>query len=448
MQIIRIFVVASLLLFSSFSKADGVRTWINLDGLESAGRYDDIVFTPAMTGFAVNANGQIYRSQNEGQSWSPIFRDQGVYMRAIDFLDNGRTGFVGALRRDKFFRTTDGGNTWINISDRLPGHHSICGLDHIGSKVFAVGNYQLTSAQLFRSTDSGENWELIDLSSLASGLIDVKFLSADMGFIAGTHRTKGAVILKTTDGGTSWAQVYPAANATTYPTKPADILWKLDFVNDRVAYGSVYSATDTQSKVVKTTDGGRTWQTLIVDAAKNWELEGVGFIDENTGWTGGYGAGSLMTTDGGQTWVHRNDGGNFNRLYFIRPGTGFAAGGGIFSLGEDSSRSPASVRPVVAKEYVVPHTTHIKKSAGVCVELDRDTHVTVRTLDKNGGFIDDQGKNNFALAHEPMAKGEHCFDPKKTYKLKDGTYYLQFRTNERIFARKFKLRSNNYLAVK
>lgn len=441
--------LSSIILLGIFTGSNAVaentvvRAWLNMDGLETAGRYDDIVFTPDMTGFAVNANGQIYRSQNQGVSWLPNFRDQGVYMRTIDFLNDGHKGFVGALSRDKFYRTTDSGTTWTNISDKLPGHHSICGLDHFGSKVFAVGNYQMTSAQLFRSNDSGENWELIDLGSLASGLIDVKFLSADVGFIAGTHRQKGAIILKTVDGGTTWSQVYPEPAATTYPTKPSDVMWKLDFVNDRVAYGSVYSSTDTKSKVVKTTDGGRTWQTLIVDENRNWELEGIGFIDENIGWTGGYNAGSLMTMDGGRTWTQRPDGGNFNRLYFIRPDVGFAAGGGIFKLMDgSSSRAPASVRTT----YVKPHTTFIKRNA-VCVDLDRDTHVTVRILNKAGAFIDDLGANKI-LAHEPMKKGEHCFAPQKNYKLKDGTYYIQFRTNERIFAQKFKMKNNNYLTVK
>lgn len=437
----------ALFLIASTAHADSIRSWVNLDNFETAGRYDDIVFTPDMTGFAINANGQIYRSQNQGQTWSPLFRDQGVYMRTIDFLDNNRTGFVGALRRDKFYRTTDGGATWTNISDKLPGHHSICGLDHIGAKVFAVGNYQVTSAQLFRSLDSGENWELINLNSLASGLIDVKFLTPTVGFISGTHSEKGAVILKTTDGGTTWAQVYPAPNATTYPTRASDILWKLDFVNERVGYGSVYSNTDSVTKIVKTTDGGNTWQTIVADASKNWQLEAIGFLDENTGWAGGYGNGTLMTTDGGQTWSTREDGGNLNRIYFIRPDTGFAAGGGIFSLSEGSARSPASVKPAKTN-YVVPHKSVVKNSSGICVELDRDTHVTVRTLDKNGGFIDNKGKNNFALAHAPMTKGEHCFDPKTSYKLKDGIYYVQFRTNERIFAQKFKLKANNYLTVK
>ena len=428
---------------SAEEQSSQVRSWIQTQGLERAARrYDDIVFTQDQTGFTVNGNGEIYRTTNRGQTWTNIFHEQGVYLRTIDFLDDGKTGFVGALANDKFYKTTDGGTTWTNISDKLPGHQSICGVDHYGSLVFAVGNFRITAAQFYRSVDAGETWELIDLSSQASGLIDVKFLSPKTGFIAGTSKEKGAIILRTENGGSTWFQVYPDRKATTYPTDPADIMWKLHFVNESVAYGSVYSATSDVSKIVKTTDGGRTWQTLIVDQNKNWQLEGIGFIDENSGWTGGYAKGAMMTTDGGKTWTHREDGGNFNRLYFVGS-EGYAAGGGVFKLSEPGStvRVPANLEP-----EVIPHSALVKKKE-VCAILDQDTHVTVRTLDATGHFIDDSGKNNFVLAQKPMTKGPHCFNPQKTYHLADGQYFLEFRTNERIFSKKFQLKNKIYSEV-
>jgi len=56
-QKLRNLLVASVLVFCASGNADGVRSWVNLDNFETAGRYDDIVFTPDMTGFAINANG-------------------------------------------------------------------------------------------------------------------------------------------------------------------------------------------------------------------------------------------------------------------------------------------------------------------------------------------------------------------------------------------------------
>jgi photosystem II stability/assembly factor-like uncharacterized protein len=414
------------------------KVWVPASGWDPAARYDDVHFINDKVGFAVSASGKIYRTANQGSNWRSVFQaPSGVYLRTIDFLDDGKVGFVGALSRDQFYQTIDGGKTWSNISDKLPGHHSICGLDHFGSVLFAVGNYQITSAQFFRSIDGGNSWELIDLGHLASGLIDVKFVSPKTGFIAGTHKDKGAVILRTNNGGTTWSQVYPDPRAQTFPTDPGDIVWKLDFVNESVAYGAIYSSTASDSRIVKTIDGGRTWQTLVVDSKKNWELEGIGFIDENTGWTGGYGKGSLMTRDGGNTWVVRSDGANFNRLFFIRPGLGIAAGAGLFKLTTaESGRGTASQISVQ-----IPHSAQIKKNS-VCMNLDKNTHATVRTMSGKGAFID-----TVALAHQPYKKGQHCFDPQKIYALADGEYYLQFRTHERIFAKNFALKNKKYFEV-
>jgi photosystem II stability/assembly factor-like uncharacterized protein len=409
--------------------------------LNPCGRYDDIVFTNDRTGFTVNGCGEIYQTRDQGQSWQLNRRmPNDIYLRTIDFLDNGQVGFIGTLTRDAFYKTTDGGATWSNISQSLPGHHSICGLDHFGSALFAVGNFQMTSAQFFRSNDAGTSWELIDLGAQASGLIDVKFIAPKTGFVAGTHAEKGALILRTTNGGTTWTQVYPARDARpgSYPTDPSDIMWKLDFVDERVGYGAVYSSTSNSSKVVKTTDGGRTWSTIVIDPANNRELEGIGFSDAQTGWAGGYGDGVYETRNGGASWTfHENAGSNFNRAYFRRPRLAFASGNGVFRLAPPTAgRAPGGHTPAV-----VPHTTRVADDK-VCVALDRPTHATVRLLDERGRFID-QGP----LLHARLTSGEHCFTPHATHALRAGQYHLQFRTLERIFTQKFAWGGGRYRAV-
>ena len=60
----------------------------------------------------------------------------------------------------------------------------------------------------------------------------------------------------------------------------------------------------------------------------NLDLEGVGFIDERTGWAGGWGQGfprhptgtTSGTTDGGATWSDANDVGHFINRFRFFPG--------------------------------------------------------------------------------------------------------------------------------
>ena len=77
-----------------------------------------------------------------------------------------------------------------------------------------------------------------------------------------------------------------------------EIAWKISFPSRDVGYVSVEHKR--YAKVLKTMDGGVTWQELIVP--NNRHLQAVGFISPSVGWVGGHG-GTSFTTDGGDTWT-------------------------------------------------------------------------------------------------------------------------------------------------
>src|SRR3954454_13299163 len=103
--------------------------------------------------------------------------------------------------------------------------------------------------------------------------------------------------------------------------------------------------------VLKTVDGGETWERLdIGDPQGNKNLEGIGFVDEHVGWVGGWGDAtftggfSSSTSDGGHTWSDANDIGLFiNRFRFIgRPlRVGYAAGLSIYRYSDEPAPSTA-----------------------------------------------------------------------------------------------------------
>ncbi|MGH8920098.1 MAG: FlgD immunoglobulin-like domain containing protein, partial [Actinomycetes bacterium] len=92
----------------------------------------------------------------------------------------------------------------------------------------------------------------------------------------------------------------------------------------------------------------------INDPQGNANLEGVGFIDESTGWVGGWGSATFQegysssTIDGGKTWQDANEIGRFiNRFrFFGDPVTvGYASGRTVYRYSTEPAEAPLGVAP-------------------------------------------------------------------------------------------------------
>ncbi|MBK8845365.1 MAG: hypothetical protein IPO27_01955 [Bacteroidetes bacterium] len=143
-------------------------------GAPDYGRFEDISFISPTKGWIAQAD-SIYMTNDGGDTWNIICDTiKFGYIRSIEFLDDS-VGFVGTLplglNTTNIFRTTDGGLSW-KLLDSLPGPNAgICGMAHYKDMVVAVGSVN-TPAQLYISHDRGINWAFHDLSSFSSCLID------------------------------------------------------------------------------------------------------------------------------------------------------------------------------------------------------------------------------------------------------------------------------------
>lgn len=87
----------------------------------------------------------------------------------------------------------------------------------------------------------------------------------------------------------------------------------------------------------------------VHDPQGNANLEGIGFLDENTGWVGGWGSTdfrkgfSSATSEGGQTWSDANEVGRFlNRFRFFRDiPLGYASGKTVYKYSAEPIPRPA-----------------------------------------------------------------------------------------------------------
>jgi photosystem II stability/assembly factor-like uncharacterized protein len=301
---------------SSFSSPVPARAsqppgWTLVFNRPFAGKYEDLAFPDSKNGWLVSAAGQIFHTSDGGTTWTQ--QAEGMPgLRSIDFLDDHR-GFAGTLT-GKLYGTTDGGVRWTDITNSLPKTaRGFCGMTHVGDQVHIVGRY-IYASDYFFSPDGGRTWRASDLGTLAQGLVEVQFLNQSVGLIGGMSAegpasAGPATILKTIDGGRTWRTVFRDNGGRGFA-------WKIVPVSKTMIYAALQSQDGTY-RIAKSIDAGDTWNVHIVATGRTTgpAVQGIGFIDERTGFVGGFFSGMYTTTDGGETWSALSVmGGTYNRF--------------------------------------------------------------------------------------------------------------------------------------
>jgi photosystem II stability/assembly factor-like uncharacterized protein len=156
--------------------------------------------------FGGTTEGQIIFSDNNGDSWQNLYRTQGQVLKiTIDFKNADLAYF--ALNQGGFFRTKDGGKNFENIGK----NNILKGSQPVGKPTSITADpnkqgwiYVGTTTGLFRSKNSGDDWELVKVlnSPKESAIrgIAINPVNSDE-IIYGAAQA----FYKSVDGGQSWA---------------------------------------------------------------------------------------------------------------------------------------------------------------------------------------------------------------------------------------------------
>ena len=283
--------------------------------------------------------------------------------------------------------TSDGGATWTFVTDLPPlAPDLMCGISVVGDSVAYVSgtNDPTNPTRMMKTLDAGATWTAWDMGPPADLLVDNLFLDADHGFVVGgkdalpnPERSRSkvrAVVLHTTDGGQTWTDRL-AGIANDLPL--GEWGWKIQFLDDRVGFVALESFT--RAAILKTTDGGLTWTRAEVhDPQGNANLEGIGFLDEQNGWVGGWGSASFeegfssATSDGGATWRDANEIGlsSTGSGFWATPVTvGYASGMTVYKY----SDKPV---PIMRAAAAPPRLFDNEPRSSVWVPRTRSRHAT------------------------------------------------------------------------
>lgn len=171
-------------------------------------------------------------------------------------------------------QTADGGATWIKNSTSMPVPCT--------NLAIAEGNivYIQCGSDLYKSSDAGQTWSFV---SSFSGFepADIRFVSADTGYCTSPYFYSQKV-LRTTDGGVSWQETGLQNIDYTY------------FMNSSTGFF-------TGNIIYRTQDAGLSYQQLTKRVTSN-TLSSIDFPDENTGYIGGAMGTLLKSVNGGADW--------------------------------------------------------------------------------------------------------------------------------------------------
>jgi photosystem II stability/assembly factor-like uncharacterized protein len=252
----------------------------------TSGRIGDFAFDPSRPGryFVAVASGGVWKTENAGTTWSPVFDSEGSYSIGCVTLDpsNPNTIWVGTGENnsqrsvawgDGVYRSEDGGKSWKNLGLKRSEHIGRIAVDPRDSRVVYVAAQGPLwgpggDRGLYKTTDGGKTWTATLTISENTGVSEVLMdpRNPDLLYAAAYQRRRHvwtlidggpeSAIYKSTDAGKTWRKVEKGL--------PKDVdLGRIGLAvapsNPDVVY-AVVEAADGKGGFFRSTDRGESWE--------------------------------------------------------------------------------------------------------------------------------------------------------------------------------------------
>lgn len=202
----------------------------------TSGRISDLAMHPQQKGtyYVAVSSGGVWKTNNAGTTYEPIFDSQGSYSIGCITIDpnNANVIWVGSGENnnqrsvaygDGVYKSEDGGTSWKNVGLKTSEHIAKIIVDPRNSNVVyvaAIGPLWSAGGErgVYKTTDGGDNWEAVLTIDEHTGVTDLIMdpRDPDVLYAAAFQRRRHVFtyvgggpqsgIYKTTDGGQNWSK--------------------------------------------------------------------------------------------------------------------------------------------------------------------------------------------------------------------------------------------------
>lgn len=250
----------------------------------TSGRVSDIAVHPRdrRQWYVAAASGGVWKTDNAGTTWQPIFDDQGSYSIGCVTIDPGnpQTIWVGTGENnsqrsvsygDGVYKSIDGGNTWSKMGLDDSEHIGKILVDPRDSRiVWVAAQGPLWSAGgdrgLYKTLDGGASWEKVLEISEDTGVSDIAFdpRNPDVIYASAYQRRRRvwtlidggpeSALYKSLDGGATWNKLEKGL--------PKVDMGRIGIAVSPVDPDTVYAIVEAEGDeggFYRSTDAGSTW---------------------------------------------------------------------------------------------------------------------------------------------------------------------------------------------
>ncbi len=236
-------------------------------------------------GFENPGGAVMFKTTDGGSTWSRKLIDPwktGLFVRFVDENTGWAAVFADTVPNNSMnisipalLRTTDGGETWTQVSDRI-GIFTFVDANNgwMVSDSLSVSGEPTAPHEILHTTDGGQTWVSQHRSDLLTDT-RIHFTDTLNGWVV-----SGELILHTTDGGANWI---PVTNTGIHLS--TDTRNFVTFLTPEIGWIGTHYHPEGQtqySAVMHTTDGGATWTTQPVPVMER--IFDISFIDPYNGW--------------------------------------------------------------------------------------------------------------------------------------------------------------------